>query len=153
MNRCSIHYINDELAQDLNHQDIQTVVNAILENENLNDQQLHIMLVDSEESARLHQEHFNVPDATDVMSFPDGSIDEESQLTHLGDLAVCVDVAKKIATQRDKPYTHELILYVIHGLLHLLGYDDQHEDDRQEMWDLQRKYLALLNIPLEDKPI
>ena len=152
MSPCRINIINSELAPDLNPQQVQIIVDAALQADGLDKQQVNVLLVDSAESAELHRVHFDDPHETDVMSFPDSSEDPETGCMHLGDLAVCVDVAKSIAEQRGAAYTDEVLLYIIHGLLHLLGYDDIDADDRQEMWDLQRKYLALITISIEERP-
>ncbi len=151
MSPCLINILNPELAPELDMQAVQTLVDAALQEDGLDKQQVNILLVDSHESAELHRIHFDDPNETDVMSFPDSSEDPETGCTHLGDLAVCVDVAKTIAAQRQARYTDEVLLYIIHGLLHLLGYDDIDPVDRQEMWDLQRKYLALIDIAIEER--
>lgn len=150
--RCQIHYINSESAPELNSDLIQTVIDEVLASDNLEQQQINILFVDAKESDRLHREFFNINGETDVMSFPDGALDEETGLIHLGDLAVCIDVAQQCAHERHRHYTDEIILYITHGLLHLLGYDDQNEHDRQEMWDLQRHYLQLVNITIDATP-
>ena len=80
------------------------------------------------------------------MSFPDGSFDPELERRHLGDIAVCVDTARRAAHTRtgddEAGVAAECVLYILHGLLHLLGYDDQDADDRHDMWALQRALLA-----------
>ena len=121
MTRCLIHYIDADLVADLDQQRIQTVVDAALGDDNLDGQQLNVMFVDDQRSSELHLAHFNDAKATDVMSFPDDSEDTETNLVHLGDLAVGVEVAKRVATERNKHVHDELILYIVHGLLHLLG--------------------------------
>lgn len=152
MNRCLIHIVDRALCPELDEAAVQKLVDLALAEDELQLQQLNILLVDSAGSDALHREHFNVDGDTDVMSFPDGSRDPETERTHLGDLAVCVDVAQRIAAQRDVPCQDELLLYIIHGLLHLLGYDDQTSDERQEMWDLQRRYLQQLGITMPVDP-
>ncbi len=103
---------------------------------------LCVMVVDDAESAALHGQHFNDATPTDVMSFPDGSPDPSTRLTRLGDLAVCLDVARRVAAKRGRPEHEELALYVLHGTLHLLGYDDVDDADRDEMWAVQREVMG-----------
>ena len=86
------------------------------------------------------------------MSFPDGSTDPESGARLLGDLAVGVQVAERVAAERGRPVADELALYILHGLLHLLGYDDEDEADAREMWTVQRRLLAGAGIVIEDEP-
>ena len=148
MTRCLIHYIDADLVADLDQQRIQTVVDAALGDDNLDGQQLNVMFVDDQRSSELHLAHFNDAKATDVMSFPDDSEDPETNLVHLGDLAVGVEVAKRVAAERNKHVHDELILYIVHGLLHLLGYDDIDESDRKEMWSLQQRYMKLIDVDI-----
>ena len=113
---------------------------------------LTVLLVGDGESARLHAEHFADPTPTDVMTFPDGEVDPESGLVHLGDLAVGVDVARREARARGRPLADELTLYVLHGLLHLLGYDDVSAAKLRRMWGAQRRLLAEVGIEIEERP-
>ena len=110
---------------------------------------LCVLVVDDAESARLHGEHFGDSTPTDVMSFPDGAPDPASGLTRLGDLAVCLDVARRVAAQRGRPVEDEVALYVLHGVLHLLGHDDIDESDRDEMWAVQRTVMDKLGITID----
>ncbi|MFW5829253.1 MAG: rRNA maturation RNase YbeY [Planctomycetota bacterium] len=107
---------------------------------------LSVLFVDDRQAAALHDEHFGDPTTTDVMSFPDGSTDPDTGRVQLGDLAVCVDVAERQARLRGVSTSDELILYLVHGLLHLLGYDDQTDEDRTEMWQEQRRLLLPVHI-------
>ena len=131
---------------------IQRVVDAAIAADGLGPSALTVLLVDDGESSRLHQLHFNSPDTTDVMTYPDGSVDPETGRTHLGDLAVCVDVAERAALERGRRTSDEVTLYVLHGVLHLLGYDDVDPDDQAAMWAEQRRLLATVGIALEAEP-
>lgn len=113
---------------------------------------LTVLLVDAARSAELHGAHFADPSPTDVMTFPDGSVDPASGRLRLGDLAVCVDVARTEAARRGRPVADELTLYILHGLLHLLGHDDRDDGSRRRMWRVQRRLLATVGIGLEAEP-
>lgn len=151
-NLCAIDFIDETDGAPLDRERIQRVVDAALAEEGMTNCALTVLVVADEESSRLHQEHFGDPDATDVMTFPDGSVDPQSGLTLLGDLAVGADVAARAAADRGRHTTDELTLYVLHGLLHILGYDDLEADERQEMWNAQRRLLAGVGIELEAEP-
>jgi len=131
---------------------MQRVVDAAIAADGLGPCALTVLLVDDAASARLHQEHFDDSNTTDVMTFPDGSEDPETGRTHLGDLAVCVDVAERAALERGRSTSDELTLYVLHGLLHLRGYDDFDPEDQAAMWAEQRRLLATVGIALEAEP-
>jgi len=113
---------------------------------------LSVLLVGEARSGELHDLHFADPAPTDVMTFPDGTPDPESGRVHLGDLAVCVAVARVEAARRKRPMADELTLYILHGVLHLLGHDDHEVRARRRMWRAQRALLADVGIALEAEP-
>ncbi len=113
---------------------------------------LTVRLVGDAESRRLHADHFADPTPTDVMTFPDGGPDPATGRLHLGDLAVGVGVARREAAARGRDAGDELTLYILHGLLHLLGYDDVTSAKRRRMWAAQRRLLAAEGIIIEAQP-
>lgn len=127
----------------------QAAVDAALARDGIDGRLLCVLVVDDADSGRLHQQHFGDPAATDVMSFPDGSPDPDSGRVRLGDLAVGLDVARRLAAERRRPVEEELALYVLHGALHLLGYDDVDPADRDEMWTVQREVMAALGVAID----
>ena len=96
-----------------------------------------IHLVDKEEISELHRTYFNDPTPTDCISFP---IDD----VLLGEVFVCPAVAWEYALKHKKDPYMETALYIIHGLLHLLGYDDQDRADRLQMQRKQQRCLKQL---------
>lgn len=154
--RCHITVRTEGTASDeLDRAALQRLIDAALARDGLDRCALDVLLVDAVRSAELHATHFADPDPTDVMSFPDGSFDPERERRRLGDLAICVDVARAIAADSDAQDTsvrNELLLYALHGTLHLLGYDDIAAADRDQMWQLQRELLAAEGIDIEPQP-
>jgi probable rRNA maturation factor len=73
--------------------------------------------------------------ATDVISFPLGT-------DLLGELVISAEFAVGEAAKRKIPVEEELLRYVAHGILHLLGYDDHRPADRAEMWKRQERELS-----------
>lgn len=92
--------------------------------------ELSVSLVTAGEMEELHQRYLGEPGPTDVLAFP---MDEDGLL---GDVVICPEVA---ATQ-NADLAEELRLLVVHGILHLLGYDHEEEEDRREMWERQERY-------------
>lgn len=111
---------------------------------------LTILLVDRSTSDDLHQTHFGVAGETDVMTFPDGSTDPLTNRTQLDDLAVCPQVAIDVAADRGRRAEEEVLLYALHGLLHLLDYDDTTDAERNRMWAAQRRLLAMVDMTLDE---
>ncbi len=131
---------------------LQAVLERVLAEERIARASLTVLLVDEAASARLHRRHFGDPAATDVMSFPDGSPWPGRGGVHLGDLAVCVAVARRAAAGHGMGLPEELTLYILHGLLHLVGYDDRSARDLARMWAAQRRLLATVGIALARTP-
>jgi len=92
--------------------------------------ELSLSFVPLEEMSALHGRYMGEPGPTDVLSFPMG----EDGL--LGDVVVCPVYA---AAEAQDVQT-ELRLLVVHGVLHLLGYDHEEEDERRVMWERQEFY-------------
>ena len=81
---------------------LQRVLDAAVAEAGIDRASLTILLVADSESAELHAQHFHDPTTTDVMTFPDGSENPATGIVHLGDLAVCVDVAAREAQSRGR---------------------------------------------------
>jgi probable rRNA maturation factor len=92
--------------------------------------ELSLSFVGLEEMSALHERYMGEPGPTDVLSFPLG----EDGL--LGDVVVCPAFAAANAADLQS----ELRLLVVHGALHLLGYDHEEEDERRVMWQKQEFY-------------
>ena len=80
---------------------------------------------------------------TNVLSFPAPHNPEK----HLGDLALAFGVCAREAAEQGKPLAHHLQHLVVHGVLHLLGYDHMSEDEAEAMEGLERAVLAGLGVP------
>ncbi|WP_210396406.1 rRNA maturation RNase YbeY [Motiliproteus sediminis] len=105
-----------------------------------------IRLVDQSESQQLNRDYRGKDKPTNVLSFP-FEVPEGIELNLLGDLVICAPVVAMEAAQQSKPLQHHWAHMVIHGTLHLLGYD--HIDDREaeEMEALETRILGKLGIP------
>jgi probable rRNA maturation factor len=101
--------------------------------EGRDDVELSLSLVTPEEMEDLHVRYMQETGPTDVLAFPM----EDDDL--IGDVVVCPAVAKR----NNPDVQSELRLLVVHGALHLLGYDHQEEDDRREMWARQERYTGV----------
>jgi probable rRNA maturation factor len=91
---------------------------------------------------KLHKEYFNDPTPTDCISFPIDN--EEDGYKLMGDVVVCPLVAKTYARTKKLDVGEELSLYIVHGLLHLIGYDDIDSRDRKVMRSAERRHLKNL---------
>jgi len=120
------------------------VVEAIVSDSGIAEAEISIAIVDDLTLKRLHDEFMQIDEPTDVMSFTLERTD-----SHLdGEIVASADTALTMATALDAPPEDELLLYVVHGALHLVGYDDIQEQDRLEMRRREREYLGLLGVEL-----
>ena len=93
----------------------------------------------------LNQKFRHVDKVTDVLSFPDGDINPETNRRFMGDVLICKAVAKRQAKELGHSLEHEITFLQVHGTLHLFGYDHIEPDDETKMLGLQRKIMALLS--------
>ncbi|SFP20160.1 rRNA maturation RNase YbeY [Pseudomonas borbori] len=111
------------------------------------DSELTIRLVDEAEARELNHTYRQRDYATNVLSFPADVPDELLDIPLLGDLVICVPVVEREALEQEKtPQAHWAHL-VIHGCLHLLGYDHIDDAEAEEMEALERTLLAELGHP------
>jgi probable rRNA maturation factor len=101
-----------------------------------------ILLADDEVVADLNQRFRGKAGPTNVLSFPAPA----NPLGHMGDIALAYGVCAREAAEQGKALSDHLSHLVVHGLLHLAGYDHQTDDEAQVMEDLERLVLAGLNI-------
>lgn len=94
--------------------------------------QVSLRIVGSAESRKLNREWRDEDHATNVLSFPAGEMpDIEGEMPTLGDLVICLPVMKREALQQGKSLDEHWAHLIIHGVLHLLGYD--HDDERDAL--------------------
>ena len=95
---------------------------------------------------KLNQQYRQVDAPTDVLSFPSGEVDSDTGDLYLGDVIISLPRAQEQAFTQGHPLADELQLLVVHGTLHLLGYDHAKVVDKKEMQDTQDKIMSQLGI-------
>lgn len=95
--------------------------------------QISVVVVADDEMAQMHTQYTGVAGTTDVLTFDLRDDPAATNQPIEADIVVCLDEATRQATKRNHPVRHELLLYAIHGLMHLLGEDDHDQDDYQRM--------------------
>jgi probable rRNA maturation factor len=103
-----------------------------------------IKLVNSREARALNKKFRHRDYVPDVLSFPLNL--SQGGERYLGDIAICPEVARRQAAEAGHSLKHELLLLMIHGLLHLKGLD--HEEDGGEMLNLQERLFRKLRADL-----
>ncbi|MFG0464903.1 rRNA maturation RNase YbeY [Pseudomonas putida] len=111
------------------------------------DSEMTIRLVDETEGRELNHTYRHKDYATNVLSFPADVPDDLLDIPLLGDLVICVAVVEREAAEQGKSLEAHWAHLVIHGCLHLLGYDHIEDEEAEEMESLERELLAELGHP------
>lgn len=122
---------------------VQEAVAAALEEGGRPGLELSIVFVGAEELRRLHEERLGDPEPTDVMAFDLG----DEGPGPAGELYVSVDRAREVAGELGVPTERELLLYVVHGVLHLCGHDDHDPTAAQSMRAAEGRVLERIGQP------
>lgn len=107
-----------------------------------------VVLVDDPTLAELHARFLGDPSPTDVISFDLG----DEGPGPVGELYVSVDCARRVARERGVELERELVLYVVHGALHLCGLDDHEPEERARMREAESRVLEELGYPPDLAP-
>ncbi len=112
--------------------DIQRWVSAALQAEQRDDAELTVRIVAEDESAELNEQYRHKSGPTNVLSFP-FECPPEVELDLLGDLVICAPVVQREAQEQHKEEQAHWAHMVVHGTLHLLGYDHLQQDEAEAM--------------------
>ncbi len=141
--------INAQNDLPIDENSISQTVNLVVQNEERRYDEVTIHFVSVDEICKLHEEYFDDPSPTDCISFPidlEDEDDEEDEDDYkvMGDVFVCPQVAIEYAIANNGNPYWETTLYVVHGLLHLMGYDDIDELDEKKMRAAESRHMKLL---------
>lgn len=103
---------------------------------------LTIVLTDDEQLHQLNLQFLGIDAPTDVLSFPADVVDPDSHRRYLGDVLVSIPRAEAQAATAGQSARQEALLLVVHGVLHLLGYDHAEEGEKARMWAAQDEILS-----------
>jgi probable rRNA maturation factor len=128
--------ISNRQERPVDEEGLRALARDTMRGEGIDRAELSVSFVEQDEIAGLHERFMDEPGPTDVLSFPLDDIDEDG-VRLLGDVVVAP--AEAVRNNLSDPEA-ELRLLLVHGILHLLGYD--HEDDgaRTRMWERQERY-------------
>lgn len=101
--------------------------------------EVNVVLVDDVMIHNYNKEFRNIDRPTDVLSFPDGSV--EDGILMMGDIIISVEAIRRQAVDYGHSLKREFCFLVAHGYLHLLGYDHHTEAEEKEMFGLQKEIL------------
>jgi len=107
--------------------------------------EMTVRIVDEAESHELNLNYRGKDRPTNVLSFP-FECPDEVELPLLGDLVICRQVVEREAQEQDKPVMAHWAHMVVHGSLHLLGYDHIEDDEAEEMESLETQIMTELGF-------
>ena len=128
----------------LDYQGLKAAARAVLEGEGVTEAKITLAFVDNPHIHRLNKQFLDHDEPTDVLTFPYSS---PGARTLEGEVVIGVEIATEYAADRGHDVSLELILYVVHGCLHLCGYTDSDDAESAEMRAKERDYLTRLGLP------
>jgi probable rRNA maturation factor len=111
------------------------------------ERELAIVLTDDSAIRQLNRLWRGVDAPTNVLSFPAATKQDADEPAHLGDIVLAYETIAREAGDESKPLAHHVAHLVVHGYLHLLGFDHERNADAEEMEQTERKILRRLAIP------
>jgi len=133
----NIIIINRQRLFRLNSNEIKLLVRYVLRNEKISDDDgINLMFVRNKVIRKYNKKFLDRDNPTDVISF-DGNINEGS----VGDIVISVDMAAEYAAENNIEVNDELARYIIHGVLHCLGYEDITVKQKRKMFKRQEDLL------------
>ena len=113
---------------------------------------ISLAFLDEDEISNIYNDYYGYAQSTDVLSFNSNTIDPETGFLILGDILICFPFVENQAKNLSNSIDAEIALLIIHGILHLLGYDHIEDSMKNEMWTLQAEILNRLNISINSIP-
>lgn len=148
--------INNTTKKDLNlEKDLEKVIKEVLKLENVDEKkcEISISFVDEEKIRQLNKDFRSIDRVTDVLSFPIEDFFNEDRETllekpylMLGDVVICLDVARRQAEELGHSFEREIMYLTCHSILHLLGYDHMEDNDKKIMRSKEKEVMKNLGV-------
>lgn len=139
-----IHIVNEQNSLKISSKQVEKLIHQVLNEENCFCDEVSVTFVDTQRICDLHDEFFQDPSPTDCISFP-MDLEEDDPYRVLGEVFVCPDTAIRYAAEHGGDPYEETTLYIVHGLLHLMGYDDIDEQDCMEMRQAETRHMTKIS--------
>ena len=112
----------------------------------IKEENITVRIVDEPESQVLNKQYRGKDKPTNVLSFP-SQLPVEIQAEYLGDIVICAPVVEQEACDQNKPVKAHWVHMLVHGILHLKGYDHIDDEEALEMETLEKAILAEMGFP------
>ncbi|MFH1768153.1 MAG: rRNA maturation RNase YbeY [Candidatus Omnitrophota bacterium] len=125
----------------INQSKIRGIITIILSYLKIPDKSLSLVLCDNALIRRLNRKYFNKNSPTDVIAFP---LNDKFSPSFLGEIIISIEETLKNSRVYETSFNREFKLYLIHGILHLLGYSDRKNKGRALMEKKQEEIILFL---------
>ena len=139
----NIEYTNETKEEVKELKEIKKLVKYAVKYMKLDNIEFGIIFVDNKKTKEINKEYRNIDRETDVITFRLADYEEViyDKINVLGDIYVSIDKARSQSIEYGHSYLRELSFLIVHGFLHLLGYDHMNIEDEKEMFNLQEAIL------------
>lgn len=124
--------------------DLDLVTRAVRLGAGLDDPEISVSIVDDPEIRKINRDHLGRDHPTDVIAFD--YREDEGSADVSGEIIISAETARRVAAERGHEPEAELVFYVIHGTLHLMGFDDQDPEEARKMWRHQEGFMKKLGL-------
>ena len=150
MNLLIANDTSEDLDLDLIRDKAEKTIDEVLRVEEITQNtEVSLTIVDKDTIHKLNKDYRNVDRETDVLSFPmeEKAFDNEGNpLMLLGDIVICLDVARDQACDFGHSLEREMMYLICHSTLHLLGFDHIEEDDKKQMRAKEKEVMKNLGV-------
>lgn len=117
---------------------VKSILDRIFTEEGTKSAEVTVIFADKTLLRELKKKYFDIDRTTDVIAF---RLNNYNEPNIEGEIYICLPVAEENAERFNEPYEREVNRLIIHGGLHLIGYDDSTDEEQQTMRELEEKYL------------
>ena len=139
--------IHDDFRGSVDESSLMKVVKSVFKHLNQEDRTGVSIVIDNDDTIKsLNQQFRGIDQVTDVLSFPANEVDPQTGEEYIGDVILSYQQVERQARIAGNNLVDEITLLVIHGVLHLLGFDHDSSEKKENMWSIQNKILRSLGI-------
>jgi probable rRNA maturation factor len=139
----TIDIVNQQRIKKINQKLLSAYLKKIHRYLGISSKKSSLFLCDNKLIKKLNKKYFKKGSSTDVISFP---LSDELDPSYLGEVIVSVEKATQVARKIKVKWQNELLLYIVHGMLHLIGYEDRTEKQRRVMMIKEEEIIKKLSL-------
>lgn len=138
-----VRIINQQKVKRVNLKRLRKYLKKVSGLLNISSKRISILLCDNKLIKKLNKKYLKKNSSTDVIAFP---LSDKLEPDYLGEVVVSTEKAVQVALGLGLRWQDELVLYVVHGILHLLGYDDRRNKKRKVFEKKQKEIIEQLEV-------